>query len=180
MASPLRTLAFSLGFDGALALGFVTSFVVSISSADLAGILFFSFIITFTGLSFYKYFNKVLFGVALFLAAFFSLMVFVRDPLPVLWLIPFWLPMILMCLLKLARESLASEIGGWMGMLGVFVCFLGFGIVSGVNHDEEMMEFFGLTITGTHVFLIFVAIFSVPALWTLADILRKRRIHALE
>lgn len=179
MASLLKTLAFPLGVIGVSVLGFVTPFVVSISPADQVGILFFSFIITPTGLSFYKYFNKVLFWFALFLAVPFPiLMVFSTHEsgaLSVLWLIPFWLPIILMCLLKLARESLASEIGGWMGILGVFVCFLGLGIVSGVNHNEKMMEFFGITITGTHVFLMFVAIFSVLALWFLADILQKRR-----
>lgn len=153
--------------EGGLALGFIIPFVVSINIGDVIGITFFPVIMLFAGASFFPKFNKMMLGWTLLLTALFSWLFSGLVPtkggaLSVLWAILFWLPIVLMCFLKFAPSSLTHNINRGITIWGVSEFFLGMGMICGMTRAEKMyVEELGIYLTGTHVFLLFVTIFSL-------------------
>jgi len=78
-------------------------------------------------------------------------------------------------------RPLIGRIGNVIVLLSVLVFFLGMGIISGMTHAEKtyipiISWFFpSVFLTGTQLFLLFMAMWLVLTLWALAHDLRERR-----
>jgi len=149
--------------DGALVLGFVSGrlFFVSINPFYEIAIIMLLGVIIFAYVLFYK--KQIQWRVlpAILLTAGVLSLVFVGETGNPLWAIPFWLPIILMYLLRHLHHPLVDRIRRSLFVSSLVLFFLALGLTFGMHHATPVYQIFQVSVTLGHMYFLFLAFFLV-------------------